>query len=597
MSRRQPPKQQLEDVLQDPNASWQEIRKAMKSSSGGAGCTNAAVMRALSTRGINCDKDTKEGDDKLIATTKNKDELKDVAKDGVIEEKDDKVIPLKDRAAALSARLDTVTPIRRGSTISENSISENSISENKRSSTPGTPGSDSNNNTDEKQGDNEKQVDITNSQNRRPSRRGMMRRRGSSGMRGSRTGSFRLSRQSSSKRSLVRQSSLKRSDSSKKSDSGGGEWSPAQMSIKSSVNMMDFGFDQTTLLENMDTLSETHSLGEDEMGKQLRRSVLSQESDSSFSGSGYLGWANGSDSDASAGLFSSGILHSSLSHLVDSSGFLDWDPSNLNLSPTESISKDEIKQRCEPISAPPLTPDKEESGSLSTKKEARVMGRLASDLSRHIGFAMSGEDCLTTMLEDSTRSSTDAEKGEDREWNIEDYENPQDNAVKSKPLRGTLFGGRLKRLSSVSSNINGRKKDEEIQMNDIKDALFKQVARDQPNTNCKPSKPLRRRRSTIDNITGALPTFLVGGETRTADTTTTEQKPCTQLGEADNRGAIWIKGGQDIRKLYEEQKEVKEENEEPKKGVGRFLRRITIEDDDDESKKKRGFLRRATFSD
>ena len=72
----------------------------------------------------------------------------------------------------------------------------------------------------------------------------------------------------------------------------------------------------------------------------------------------------------------------------------------------------------------------------------------------------------------------------------------------------------------------------------------------------------------------------------------------SQLGETtDTRGAIWIKGGQDIRKLYEEQKEVKEENEEPKKGVGRFLRRITIEDDDDEGKKKRGFLRRATFSD
>ena len=88
MNRRQP-KQQLEDVLQDPNASWQEIRKAMKSSSGGAGCTNAAVMRALSTRGINCDdKDIKEGNNKLIATTKNKDELKVVAKDGVVEEKD-----------------------------------------------------------------------------------------------------------------------------------------------------------------------------------------------------------------------------------------------------------------------------------------------------------------------------------------------------------------------------------------------------------------------------------------------------------------------------------------------------------------------------
>ena len=135
-------------------------------------------------------------------------------------------------------------------------------------------------------------------------------------------------------------------------------------------------------------------------------------------------------------------------------------------------------------------------------------------------------------------------------------------------------------------------------MNDIKDALFKQVARDQPNTNCKTSRPPRRRRSTIDNITGALPTFLVGGETRAADNCTTEQKPGTQLGETtDTRGAIWIKGGQDIRKLYEEQKEVKEENEEPKKGVGRFLRRITIEDDDDEGKKKRGFLRRATFSD
>eukprot|EP00571_Detonula_confervacea_P009225 CAMPEP_0172320586 /NCGR_PEP_ID=MMETSP1058-20130122/40891_1 /TAXON_ID=83371 /ORGANISM="Detonula confervacea, Strain CCMP 353" /LENGTH=115 /DNA_ID=CAMNT_0013035877 /DNA_START=19 /DNA_END=362 /DNA_ORIENTATION=+ len=42
-----PPQKQLEDVLQDPNADWSDIRGAMKAQ--GRSCTNAALMGAIAS--------------------------------------------------------------------------------------------------------------------------------------------------------------------------------------------------------------------------------------------------------------------------------------------------------------------------------------------------------------------------------------------------------------------------------------------------------------------------------------------------------------------------------------------------------------------
>ena len=132
--------------------------------------------------------------------------------------------------------------------------------------------------------------------------------------------------------------------------------------------MMDFGIDHTRqIIEGgMDTLSETHSLDDGISANSGRR--RSSSICSSFSGS-FLGWNNDDDSSTSE-LFSSGVLHSSLSHLVDSSGFLDWDHRTKDTPPVSPLRK---------------------SQNGSSKQKVEVTNELASDLSRHVSHAMSSD--------------------------------------------------------------------------------------------------------------------------------------------------------------------------------------------------------------
>lgn len=193
---------QLKDVLQDPDASWSQIREAMKSSSGG--CTNAAIVGALASRAgggavtLSPDDDNIETKSVIKASTVNNNNTAAVVKDSV----------------------DTVSPLRAGS-----------FSETMTNDAASTP---SENNTQDVPDD------ITNSQNRRPARRSARRR--NSGLRGSRTSSFRMSKQGSGRRGLLvgtHNSSFRSqmSDSSKKSEasSRNKEWAPAQLSFNASV--------------------------------------------------------------------------------------------------------------------------------------------------------------------------------------------------------------------------------------------------------------------------------------------------------------------------------------------------------------------------
>ena len=148
--------------------------------------------------------------------------------------------------------------------------------------------------------------------------------------------------------------------------------------------MMDFGIDHTRqIIEGgMDTLSETHSLDDGRMpansGRRRSSSICS-----SFSGS-FLGWNNDDDS-STTDLFSSGVLHSSLSHLVDSSGFLDWDHRTKDTPPASPLRK---------------------SQNGSSKQKVEVTNELASDLSRHISHAMSADgDFLCSSFHNNSSTS------------------------------------------------------------------------------------------------------------------------------------------------------------------------------------------------
>ena len=365
--------------------------------------------------------------------------------------------------------------------------------------------------------------------------------------------------------------------------------------------MMDFGIDHTRqIIEGgMDTLSETHSLDDGISANSGRR--RSSSICSSFSGS-FLGWNNDDDSSTSE-LFSSGVLHSSLSHLVDSSGFLDWDHRTKDTPPASPLRKSQ-------------------NGSSNQKIE--VTNELASDLSRHISHAMSGDgDFLCSSFHNNSSTSPKGEKGEE-EWNIEDYENPlEDNAVRAKPPRGSFFRNQfnvIRRLSQEkeatintdSSTTVNREKNEGIHMNDIKEALFKVANEKKSNNgnNVSKVKPRRRRqtvvgmnpflggseskagsddsdtskspntgrRATLTNLPG-ISQFLLSKE-RSSDNKPSAVSALSQMSETDdNRGAIWINktdGGFDIdasrRKLYEEQ----DNKNEPQKKGG-FFRRVTVE--------------------
>lgn len=148
---------QLDDVLQDPNASWAEIREAMKSS---RGCTNAAIMGAIASgRGV-------------IVTVPSGDEIGD----------DDDKLTDSDIAIA-HARADDASDVDLNAKGGKDPLPDGNTPEASRVGAEAVvfladlapAGNDS--------------ADITNSQNRRPSRRAV--RRGSH--HGSHRGSVRSS--------------------------------------------------------------------------------------------------------------------------------------------------------------------------------------------------------------------------------------------------------------------------------------------------------------------------------------------------------------------------------------------------------------------
>ena len=206
---------QLKDVLQDPDASWSQIREAMKSSSGG--CTNAAIVGALASR---------VGGGTAVALSPDDDniEFKSVIKASTVKSNNNNT------AVVVKDGVDTVSPLRAAS-----------FSETMTNDAASVPSE----NTTQDVAD-----DKTNSQNRRPARRSLRRR--NSGLRGSRTSSFRMSRQGSGKRGLLvgthSNSSFRSqmSDSSKKSEASSknkGEWAPAQLgSFNASVKYVMCGY-------------------------------------------------------------------------------------------------------------------------------------------------------------------------------------------------------------------------------------------------------------------------------------------------------------------------------------------------------------------
>ena len=372
---------------------------------------------------------------------------------------------------------------------------------------------------------------------------------------------------------------------------------------------MDFGCSQPKILiEEMDTLNETQSLGEDEL--DIRRSF-----NSSFSGSGFLGWSH-ADDDTSLAL--SGVLHSSLrgslSQYVDSSGFLDWDQTLRKCPTSPAVSSS-------PVLTPPAVEERVSELSPSTKPTEEEYNRITNN------------------------NGGDNAKIEEEEWRIEDYENDDTDRVvhharNTKPRAGGgFFNNTLKRLSLDHISFGERNEEEEeegetIQMNDVKDAL--QQLR--PNPNRKQSllvehavtdilqTPRRRRRQTVTGAPTGLSSLLGGGEFRRRNNSSggssspnanrpsiakgislfniTEKPPFLRRNDSsggnlsmhsssqhlpksgggdDHRGVIWINakdGGLDIdaerRKLYEQNHH--DDKKETKGGLGGFIRRrITLD--------------------
>ena len=372
---------------------------------------------------------------------------------------------------------------------------------------------------------------------------------------------------------------------------------------------MDFGCSQPKIIiEEMNTLNETQSLGEDEL--DIRRSF-----NSSFSGSGFLGWSH-ADEDTSLAL--SGVLHSSLrgslSQHVDSSGFLDWDQTLRKCPTSPAVSSS-------PVLTPPAVEERVSELSPPTKPTEEEYNRITNNNGR------------------------DNAKIEEEEWRIEDYENDDTDRVvhhharNTKP-RGGFFNNTLKRLSLDHISFGERNEEEEeeegetIQMNDVKDAL--QQLRPNPNRTQSLlvedavidilQTPRRRRRQTVTGAPTGLSSLFGGGEFRRRNNSSGESsspnanRPSVAKGISlfnitekprkgrrndssggnlsmhsssqhlpksgggdDHRGVIWINakdGGLDIdaerRKLYEQNHH--DDKKETKGGLGGFIRRrITLE--------------------
>lgn len=341
----------------------------------------------------------------------------------------------------------------------------------------------------------------------------------------------------------------------------GGSHRRSKSSIAGSINLMDFGVSHDNI--GMSTLVESASFDGEILN---RRSSISDNS--VFSDSGFLGWNH---SDCS--------LHSSVrtnySDLVDSSGFLDWERKNHQHSP------------------PYVTPTCIEMNGPTTSE---VGGRRNS---------------LSKSFASLTSPFANGQQVE--QWNIEDYENPQDNMVDSRRRRGNFFTSHLKRLSGIdqSATPTHTNKKDEINMNDIKEALIKvansagdvnksaptsrrcSVEPDFQATNNKDKIPRRKRRQTVIGV----PSFLGGNEGSDAITNKKETMSIasmhggckTVLGRSEatddtdvnmkgHREAIRINrqdGDVDIekecRKLYSEEQDDKKEQ----KGYG-FRRRSTL---------------------
>lgn len=329
---------QLDDILQDPNTSWSQIREAMKSS---RGCTNAAIMGAIANGRGGVTNFPDSGDkEKLADPGVGCDNAASILCNG-----------LKERTVqAIHAPLN----------------------------------------------DNEPQ-DITNSQNRRPSRR---------------SGARILSKS--------KNSSVRRSQRLKKSESHG------------SVDLMDFGVNHDM---NMSTLNESLSFdGELLFGSSMRRSSRMQGSldASDNSSSGFLGWNHHDNADDTI----QSSMRSTFSSLVDSSGFLDWD---------RKTSR----------------PNSPVNGLTSSKVGGLALSRSLNGLTAAFGHGQ-------------------LDRNPNEHWNIEDYENPQDNnLVDFRRHPGRLFTKRLERLSGLIRSdiptpaVTRGCKNDEIHMNEIKEALIK----------------------------------------------------------------------------------------------------------------------------
>jgi len=374
----------LEDVLQDPHASWSQIREAMKSS---RGCTNAAVMGAIAS-GRGC---------VTVVVPDDECSLDEGGKPSTVGV--ELQVPIKDAAPEHDHR-------------------------------------------------DLQQQDVTNSRNRRPSRRSPASR-----------GSFRNSYNSGTTRSSLRMSR-------RRSSCG---------SLNASVNMMDFGVEPNGNRAGMGTLDESESL--DGRLMTSRRESLATSVDSC----GFLGWSHGEDDDEC----SMPSLGSNYSNLVDSSGFLDWERKSI-LS-TQSDSEEQV------------------SGT-SPSLACRVMHELASERARPNPLPMSSNGSVTSSSNATfAAGQKDVDVAPDirpiEQWNIEDYENPQDNQVapcssRTNSIinrggsngRGTNRQGFFRRLSTVSAAdlnplaappgaSNGLHTKEEVNMDDIKEALIKVAAR------------------------------------------------------------------------------------------------------------------------
>ncbi|KAL7526902.1 hypothetical protein ACHAWF_001962 [Thalassiosira exigua] len=413
------PPRQLEDVLQDPDAKWGEIREAMKSS---RACTNTAIMRAIASgRGVAVAVD---GELELLASKSSREEEAPPPDDMLDEEN-----KLDGEGEELNEVV--VVPLN------------------------DAPGGD----------------DLTNSKGRKPARRAH--RRGS--LRGS-------------------SSSVRRSGRS--------------IAHRNSVNLMDFGVDH-----DLGMVDETASLDDEKMSRRESvKSFLDDESCFSDDG-GFMGWNRpnrslGSNSSSMNSAEMKSSFQSNMSDLVDSSGFLDWDRKK---EPDDDCALWALD--CSSKASKTSAPD----------SHVAAGGMRSAALSIKASFV-------------------GGKKHE--QWNIEDYENPDDNVVNSKIKRGSggggnFFSNHLRRLSTEAKPPQLEKSEaEEIRMDDVKEALLKvsqqhKSYRSLPasrRTSCDDDespgakvpgskKPLKRasgpRRQTIIG----LPAFLGGAEVRAGNET------------------------------------------------------------------------------